>query len=47
VPELRRAVETGRPFITTRAAALWSLRAIAAARKAPVGVRGLQDWHRG
>ena len=45
-PELRRAVETGKPFVTTPAAARWSLKAIEAARKAPVRVRSLQDWHK-
>ncbi len=44
-PELRRAVETGRPFVTTRAAAEWSLRAIQAARSRRPQVRPLQDWH--
>ncbi len=43
VPELRRAVETGRPFITTPAAARWSLKAIEAARRAKVRVRSLQE----
>ncbi len=43
VPELRRAVETGRPFITTPAAARWSLKAIEAARRARVRVRRLQE----
>ncbi len=45
-PELRRAAETGKPFVTTPAAARWSLKAIEAARKAPVRVRSLQDWHK-
>ncbi len=44
-PELRRAVETGRPFITTRAAARWSLWAIQAARSKRPEVRALQAWH--
>jgi len=43
VPELRRAVETGRPFITTPAAARWSLKAIEAARRAKARVRSLQE----
>ncbi len=43
VPELRRAVETGRPFITTPAAARWSLKAIGAARRAKARVRSLQE----
>ena len=46
-PELRRAVETGRPFITTRAAARWSLWAIQAARSKRPEVRALQAWHAG
>jgi len=44
-PELRRAVEKGRPFITTRAAARWSLGAIQAARSKRPEVRALQAWH--
>jgi len=46
-PELRRAVESGKPFITTRAGARWSLRAILAARKKTPVIRSLQSWHRG
>ncbi len=44
-PELRRAVERGRPFVTTRAAAVWSLKAIEAARKKTPAVRALQRWY--
>ncbi|MCS7193406.1 MAG: carbamoyl-phosphate synthase large subunit [Meiothermus sp.] len=44
-PELRRAVETGRPFITTREGAKWSLEAIRRARASGLPVRSLQGWH--
>ncbi len=43
-PLLRRALENGTPFVTTREAALWTARAIAAARGRELGVRGLQEW---
>jgi carbamoyl-phosphate synthase large subunit len=42
-PLLRRAVETGIPYVTTRAAAEWTVRALRAAREAPLSVRALQD----
>ncbi|MGQ9735546.1 MAG: carbamoyl-phosphate synthase large subunit [Thermaceae bacterium] len=45
-PELRRAVERGLPFITTGEGALWSLKAILAARENPMEVQPIQDWHR-
>jgi carbamoyl-phosphate synthase large subunit len=44
-PELRRAVETGKPFITTVEGAGWSLEAIRRARNAELGVKSLQEWH--
>ncbi|AFV76385.1 carbamoyl-phosphate synthase, large subunit [Thermus oshimai JL-2] len=44
-PELRRAVERGLPFITTKEGAWWSLKAILAAREAPLKVQPLQAWH--
>ncbi|GAA6734727.1 carbamoyl-phosphate synthase large subunit [Thermus oshimai] len=44
-PELRRAVERGLPFITTKEGAWWSLKAILAAREAPLEVQPLQAWH--
>jgi carbamoyl-phosphate synthase large subunit len=43
-PELRRAVETGKPFITTLEGAKWSLEAIKKARSAEISVRSLQAW---
>ena len=44
-PELRRAVERGLPFITTREGAWWSLKAILRARDSGLRVQSLQDWH--
>lgn|GEM_PF-2330741 len=44
-PELRRAVERGLPFITTREGAWWSLKAILRARESGLRVQSLQDWH--
>ncbi|GIW35062.1 carbamoyl-phosphate synthase large subunit [Meiothermus sp.] len=44
-PELRRAVETGKPFITTLEGAKWSLEAIRRARSSGLPVRSLQSWH--
>lgn len=44
-PELRRAVETGKPFITTLEGARWSLEAIRRARSSGLSVRSLQSWH--
>ncbi|MBO1437126.1 carbamoyl-phosphate synthase large subunit [Meiothermus sp. CFH 77666] len=46
-PELRRAVETGKPFITTAEGAKWSLEAIRRARNSGLPVRSLQSWHTG
>jgi len=43
--ELRRALEEGIPLITTAEAAVWSGRAIAAARGAVTGVHALQSLH--
>jgi len=40
---LRRALEDGVPYVTTREAADWTLRAIRAARRASLGVTALQD----
>jgi len=45
-PELRRAVETGKPFITTLEGARWSLEAIRRARDTELAVKSLQHWHR-
>ena len=39
----QRAVETAIPYVTTRAAAAWTVRALRAARRAPISVRALQD----
>jgi len=44
-PELRRAVETGKPFITTLEGARWSLEAIKRAKSTDLGVKSLQSWH--
>ncbi len=44
-PELRRAVETGKPFITTPEGARWSLEAIHRARQSGLPVKSLQNWH--
>lgn len=44
-PELRRAVETGKPFITTLEGAKWSLEAIRRARSTNLPVRTLQAWY--
>lgn len=46
-PELRRAVETGKPFITTLEGARWSLEAIGRARQSELAVKSLQRWHTG
>ncbi|ADV66598.1 carbamoyl-phosphate synthase large subunit [Deinococcus maricopensis] len=43
-PLLRRALERGVPIVTTREAALWTARAIAAAVKADWTVTSLQTW---
>ncbi|MDX2005747.1 MAG: carbamoyl-phosphate synthase large subunit [Meiothermus sp.] len=45
-PELRRAVETGKPFITTVEGARWSLEAIKRARGKNLDVTTLQNWHK-
>jgi len=45
-PELRRAVESGKPFITTLEGARWSLEAIRRARTNRLEARSLQEWHR-
>ncbi|WP_347241473.1 carbamoyl-phosphate synthase large subunit [Thermus sp.] len=45
-PELRRAVERGLPFVTTREGAWWSLKAILRAREGSLEAQSLQDWHR-
>lgn len=42
--ELRRAVESGKPFITTVEGARWSLEAIRRARRATLEVQSLQHW---
>ena len=42
--ERRRALETGRPLITTLAGAEWSLEAILRARAAGLEPRALQEW---
>lgn len=44
-PELRQAVETGKPFITTLEGAGWSLESIKRAKKLDLPVRSLQSWH--
>jgi len=44
-PELRRAVEAGKPFITTPEGAKWSLEAIQRARQSSFLARSLQSWH--
>jgi carbamoyl-phosphate synthase large subunit len=44
-PEMRRAVETGKPFITTLEGAGWSLESIKRAKKLDLPVRSLQSWH--
>ncbi|WP_456413618.1 carbamoyl-phosphate synthase large subunit [Oceanithermus profundus] len=44
-PELRRAVELGRPYFTTREAALWGLEAVRRARETELEPRPLQAWH--
>ena len=41
--DLRRALEDGVPYVTTREAAAWTARAIEAARAAPLTVTALQD----
>ena len=49
-PELRRALEDGVPYVTTREAARWTVDAISAAARArakgPLGVTALQDLMR-
>ena len=49
-PELRRALESGVPYVTTHEAARWTVAALAAAAKArargPLGVTALQDMAR-
>jgi len=40
----RTALERGVPVITTREAALWTAKAIAAARANTLGVRSVQEW---
>jgi carbamoyl-phosphate synthase large subunit len=42
-PSLRRALEDGVPYVTTREAAAWTLRAIRAALRTSPGVTALQD----
>ena len=42
-PSLRRALEDGVPYVTTRDAARWTLRAIRAALRSEPGVRALQE----
>ena len=42
-PELRRALQDGVPYVTTREAAEWTLRAIRAARRSEPGIAPLQD----
>lgn len=46
-PELRQAVERGKPFITTPEGTAWSLEAIRRARTADLAVTPLQTWQRG
>lgn len=43
-PLLRRALENGTPIVTTREAAVWTAKAIAAAKRANLGVTSLQEW---
>ncbi|PYE51125.1 carbamoyl-phosphate synthase large subunit [Deinococcus yavapaiensis] len=43
-PLLRRALENGTPFVTTKEAATWTVKAIAAAKHANLGVTSLQEW---
>ena len=40
----RTALERGVPVVTTREAALWTAKAIAAARKGAIGVSSVQEW---
>ncbi|MDZ7800086.1 MAG: carbamoyl-phosphate synthase large subunit [Trueperaceae bacterium] len=42
-PEARRALEEGLPYVTTRAAAEWTVRALRASRSSPLDVAALQD----
>jgi carbamoyl-phosphate synthase large subunit len=42
-PELRRALENGVPYVTTREAAVWTVRGLRAAREGAPRVRALQD----
>ncbi len=45
-PELRRAVESGQPFVTTKEGAWWTLKATQQAARSEPQVRSLQAWHR-
>ncbi|MBC7647406.1 MAG: carbamoyl-phosphate synthase large subunit [Pseudopedobacter sp.] len=40
----RTALERGVPVVTTKEAALWTAKAIAAARKGAIGVSSVQEW---
>ncbi len=42
-PELRRALEWGKPYVTTLEAARWTIAAIRAAKEGEIGVLALQD----
>ncbi len=44
-PELRKAVENGKPFITTEEGSVWTLEAIKRARKVPLEPYTLQSRH--
>ncbi|MFC3833835.1 MULTISPECIES: carbamoyl-phosphate synthase large subunit [Deinococcus] len=44
---LRTALERGVPIVSTREAAEWTAKAIAAAKGAELGVKSLQEWVRG
>ncbi len=44
-PALRRALDEGVPYLTTRAAARWSLEALRRLRTTPITVHALQDLH--
>ena len=44
---LRTALERGVPIVSTREAAEWTAKAIAAAKDEPLGVTSLQEWVRG
>ncbi len=41
---LRQALERGKAIVTTREAAVWTAKAIAAAKAARLGVQSLQEW---